>query len=269
MTEIAEDILEKKILGFRFHPMTKEIVLQLIRENIREKKRLLLGYVNLHGMAMMYHHRSMTDFLSLPETRIMVDGMPIIWIGNLCGGKLSRAYRTTSLDFYDEMFQICSSNNWSIDYVGSTPDVLDRGIDVVKARFPNLDIQGVDGYFDLDDISAGSKQGEILEWLKKRNSDILIVGMGMPRQEAWLLNIRDQIPTRVLMTVGAYMEYQVGSLKLPPRWIGQVGFEWMFRLITSPNRLANRYLIEPFGLLFNLLFKPHPQKKYWKSRYSQ
>lgn len=256
-------ISEVSILGFRFHPMDKDEVLGSICQHVRSQSRMVMGNLNLHGMALMYKSGRMKRLLSAPETLVMIDGMPIIWLARLLGKRVSRSQRMTSLDYFDEMFRLGVREGWRFDYVGSTPQVLKDGIEVLRKRIPGLDIEGYDGYFDIKDASAGSRQAEILDWLRTRNSDVLIVGMGMPRQEEWLDAIRDKIPTRVLIPVGAYLEYQVGSLPLPPRWMGQLGVEWAFRLVTAPRRLAYRYLVEPFYLLFLLMFRKHPQKSYW------
>lgn len=265
-SDMKKRISEISILGFRFHPMTKEDVIGCIRNCVRSRSRLVMGNLNLHGMALMYKSKGMRDLLSGPNALVMVDGMPIIWIAQLLGFSLTRSQRMTSLDYFDDMFKIGVAEGWRFDYVGSTPDVLKKGLVELKRRIPNLDIEGRDGYFDMDVEGVGTTHRDILDWLRSRNSDVLIVGMGMPRQEEWLELIRNEIPTRILIPVGAYLEYQVGSLALPPRWLGQLGLEWLYRLFTAPRRLAYRYLIEPFVLFFYLIFRSHPQRAYWEEK---
>jgi len=225
---------------------------------------MIMGNLNLHGMTLMYGSPGMRRLLSASETLVMIDGMPIVWIGRILGARVGRSHRMTSLDYFDDMFRIGASEGWRFDYLGSTPEVVQRGMDTLRKRVPGLDIEGRDGYFDVDDSSPGSRQSEILSWLKSRNSDVLIVGMGMPRQEEWIDTVSDKLDCRVLIPVGAYLEYQVGSLALPPRWLGQIGLEWLFRLMTAPRRLAYRYLIEPFYLVLLLIFRVHPQKEFWR-----
>lgn len=265
-SDVKRRIPEISILGFRFHPMTKDDVIGSIRNHVRNRSRLVMGNLNLHGMALMYKSKGMRDLLSGSNALVMIDGMPIIWLARLLGFSLTRSQRMTSLDYFDDMFKLGAAEGWRFDYVGSTPDVLTAGLVELRKRIPDLDIEGRDGYFDLNVADVGSTHRDILDWLRSRNSDVLIVGMGMPRQEEWLEMIRNEIPTRVLIPVGAYLEYQVGSLALPPRWLGQLGLEWLYRLFTAPRRLAYRYLIEPFVLFFCLIFRSHPQRTYWKKK---
>lgn len=264
--QAAIRVAEINVLGFRLNPMSRDDVIGAIRASVKAGKRLIMGNLNLHGMAVMHDSPGMSRLNSDPEALVMIDGMPIVWLAYLLGHKVSRSQRMTSLDYFDEMFLLGKSEGWKFDYVGSTPDVLEDGLSCLRDRIPGLNIEGRDGYFDTKDASPGSKQAEIIDWLVRRDSDVLIVGMGMPRQEEWLEAIKSKVPSRVLIPVGAYLEYQVGSLALPPRWMGQLGIEWVFRLVTAPRRLAYRYLVEPFCLVFFLLFRRHPQKDYWVSK---
>jgi N-acetylglucosaminyldiphosphoundecaprenol N-acetyl-beta-D-mannosaminyltransferase len=73
--------------------------------------------------------------------------------------------------------------------------------------------------------------------------------MGMPRQERWILENRDDIDANVIFPSGATLDYIAGAKPMAPRWMGALGLEWAFRLATEPRRLAVRYLVEPWGLL--------------------
>ena len=78
----------------------------------------------------------------------------------------------------------------------------------------------------------------------------------MPRQEQWILENLENIDTNAILTSGACIDYVAGVVKTPPRWMGKIGLEWLYRLITEPRRLWKRYLIEPWfiaGLFFKEL----------------
>ncbi len=71
----------------------------------------------------------------------------------------------------------------------------------------------------------------------------------MPRQEHWTIDHRDRIEANATIMVGAAFDYIAGTIPTPPRWMGRIGLEWLYRLLSEPQRLANRYLIEPWALL--------------------
>jgi N-acetylglucosaminyldiphosphoundecaprenol N-acetyl-beta-D-mannosaminyltransferase len=86
----------------------------------------------------------------------------------------------------------------------------------------------------------------VLELIRQHNPDVLIVGMGMPRQERWLLANHDKLAAPVLLTSGAAIDYVAGEIPTPPRWLGPLGLEWLYRLASEPRRLWRRYLLEPW-----------------------
>jgi N-acetylglucosaminyldiphosphoundecaprenol N-acetyl-beta-D-mannosaminyltransferase len=77
---------------------------------------------------------------------------------------------------------------------------------------------------------------------------VLIVGMGMPRQQHWTLDNAERLAVNVVSTCGAALDYVAGAIPTPPRWAGRAGLEWACRLAAEPRRLASRYLVEPWGL---------------------
>ena len=79
--------------------------------------------------------------------------------------------------------------------------------------------------------------------------DVLMVGMGMPQQETWVLDNRAALKRAAIFTVGAAFDYEAGVQRTPPRWTGRLGVEWLARLASEPRRLAWRYLVEPWSLL--------------------
>jgi N-acetylglucosaminyldiphosphoundecaprenol N-acetyl-beta-D-mannosaminyltransferase len=81
-----------------------------------------------------------------------------------------------------------------------------------------------------------------------------MVGMGMPRQEYWVLDNLRNIQANVILTAGACLDYVAKAAPTPPRWIGHLGLEWLYRLLSDPVRLWRRYLLEPWFIL-KLLFQ--------------
>jgi N-acetylglucosaminyldiphosphoundecaprenol N-acetyl-beta-D-mannosaminyltransferase len=83
---------------------------------------------------------------------------------------------------------------------------------------------------------------------------VLLVGMGMGIQERWILQNLDILSPTSVCTVGACMEYIAGAAATPPRWMGQAGLEWLFRLTENPGRFWYRYLVEPWFVLAYILW---------------
>lgn len=258
---IAEQTLAPSSItfwGYRINPMTARDVTAAVATTIERRQRLIMANINFHGMALAFESRGMRWVLNHPKALVMIDSMPLLFMARLGGHRLSREQRTTSLEFYQEMFEMGVRRGWRFGFVGGTPEVLEEGLSVLRARHPGIQIDGRDGYFDMTRTDPDSDHEKIIAWLNEANHDVVIVGMGMPRQEDWIRRVFDRTPSRVFLPAGGYLDYQVGVQRRAPRWMGQIGLEWAYRLMHAPRRLGYRYLVEPFILWKRLLSGPVP-----------
>ncbi|MCA1687542.1 MAG: WecB/TagA/CpsF family glycosyltransferase, partial [Actinobacteria bacterium] len=104
------------------------------------------------------------------------------------------------------------------------------------------------GYFDH---GAGSAENEaVVGEINAAAPDILVVGLGMPLQERWLMENWQKLDVSVALTGGAVFDYVSGRLSRGPRPLTGSGFEWLARLLVEPRRLWRRYLLgNPLFLL--------------------
>jgi N-acetylglucosaminyldiphosphoundecaprenol N-acetyl-beta-D-mannosaminyltransferase len=107
---------------------------------------------------------------------------------------------------------------------------------------PDLRIAGVrHGYFDH---RAGSPEnGLVVAEINAARPDILLVGLGMPLQERWLMENLHGLDVGAALTGGAVFDYASGKLRRGPRLLTANGLEWLARLIVEPRRLWRRYLL--------------------------
>jgi len=90
---------------------------------------------------------------------------------------------------------------------------------------------------------------ELIDKIRDYSPHILFVGLGQPRQEKWAVENWEDAGANVTIMAGALLDYASGAVPLPPRWVGRIGFEWLFRLCSEPRWLWRRYLVEPWFLL--------------------
>src|SRR5262249_26216345 len=115
---------------------------------------------------------------------------------------------------------------------------------------PGCTIETHHGYFDAAPRSA--ENGDVLHRIHRFAPHLLLIGMGMPRQERWIIDNLSALPSCVVLPAGGTMDYVAGATAAAPRWLGQLGLEWLFRLGHEPKRLWRRYLIEPRSLIVPL-----------------
>lgn len=93
---------------------------------------------------------------------------------------------------------------------------------------------------------------KIIELINDSGATVLGIGVGAPKQELWLEKFKDQLKNvKVFLAIGATINFEAGNMKRAPQWMSEIGLEWFYRLLSEPNRLWKRYLVDdlPFFLL--------------------
>lgn len=234
-----------RLLGVEVCPLTVDELNDQIAGAIGSRRRLTIASQNLHGVYVLHRDAKMRRLHE--ESIPRIDGMALILVARLLGHPVGPAHRVTWVDWIDPLMGRAAEESWRVLYLGGRPGVLERGIRALQERYPGLEISGIAGYFDID--PEGQESQQVLREIDRRRPDLLLVGMGMPRQEHWIVDHREVLSVPAIVTCGAAIDYVAGALPKPPRWMGRIGLEWLFRLASEPGRLWKRYLVEPWFLL--------------------
>lgn len=100
---------------------------------------------------------------------------------------------------------------------------------------------------------------KIIEQIERSGATVVAVGLGAPKQEKWINRYRKQLPDiKIFLAIGATIDFEAGYKPRSPKWMSEVGLEWLYRLLCEPKRLWKRYLIESmpfFGLVLKQKIK--------------
>lgn len=236
-----------RLLGVDVNTLTQRDLHALVDEAANSggprSSRCIIAHHNLHSIYLFHHDDGMRQFYARARW-VHVDGMPIIWMARLLGMRAGRENRLTSLDWIVPLMATCAEHGLRVFLLGARPEVADRAATVFRARVPGLTLGVHHGFFDA---RAGSAENErVVEAINRFGTDVLLVGMGMPRQEHWIAENVDRLEIRMAWSLGAFMDYFAAAVPTPPRWMGRAGLEWLFRLSCEPRRLWRRYLLEPW-----------------------
>ena len=245
-----QDCMAYPMLGTRVNALSLEELNAHVARIVRAGERKIFASHNLHSLYLLRDDAKLRTFYERADY-IRIDGMAVVLLGRMLGLPLRRRHRVTYVDWLPHFMTEAVKQRWRVFYLGSKPDVVERGASVLRTRYPGLELSTAHGYFDTSRKSADSEK--VIEAINTFRPHVLMVGMGMPLQQYWVLDHHEELAVNVISTSGAALDYVAGEIPIPPRWAGRLGVEWMFRLAAEPRRLASRYLIEPWFVLASLL----------------
>src|SRR5437879_2226149 len=183
------------LLGVTVDAVTHSDLHDVIAEAVAAKDRRLIANHNLHSVYLHHRDRLFAGMYDRADC-IYVDGMPIIFLAQALGLPLKPKHRTTFLDSFEPLVEEVARRNWRLFYLGSKPRVAARGAAMLRQRFPGLQIATQHGYFDA---SPGSRENRsVIEAINAFRPHVLMVGMGMPRQEYWTAENLDAISANAI-----------------------------------------------------------------------
>lgn len=245
-------------LGLSLQPKSLPEMSELVEQGIRERQKWIIANHNLHSVYLFHRHARLRDFYAGAHWTYL-DGMPLVALGRLYGYPLLRDQRVTNADWTGPLMARAAAQGWRVFNVGSPKNVAERGAAELRKIYPGLQLEVSDGYFDARPDSAENEA--LIQRINAYKPDLLMVGMGMPRQEFWTQDNFDRLDAHVILSSnGAALDYVAGAVPTPPRWAGRVGLEWLFRLVNEPRRLFTRYLVEPWYILV-LLLMDYPRSR--------
>jgi N-acetylglucosaminyldiphosphoundecaprenol N-acetyl-beta-D-mannosaminyltransferase len=110
----------------------------------------------------------------------------------------------------------------------------------LRQRYPGVKIVG--GYSPPFRALTDEETDRVIDDINGCGADVVWVGIGQPKQERWMADVRDRLETPVLVGVGAAFDFHAGLVPQAPDWMQRMGLEWLFRLAHEPRRLWRRYL---------------------------
>jgi N-acetylglucosaminyldiphosphoundecaprenol N-acetyl-beta-D-mannosaminyltransferase len=246
------------ILGVGVDPLTVEELHVEVGRLVRGGKRGLVLNVNAHCLNLCYEDPKLRDFLNGAEV-VFCDGAGVRLAASILSRRIPE--RITYAEWAWRLAAFAAAQGFSLYFLGGRPGVAREAARRLIESFPDLKIVGVrHGYFDH---SAGSAENEaVVAEINAAAPDILLVGLGMPLQERWLMENRERIGAGVVLTGGAVFDYVSGGLRRGPRLLTDNGFEWLARLFGEPRRLWRRYLVGNPLFLLRVL----KQRRYYTRR---
>jgi N-acetylglucosaminyldiphosphoundecaprenol N-acetyl-beta-D-mannosaminyltransferase len=180
----------------------------------------------------------------------VADGMPLVWAARLQGDRMPERVAGSSLIWL--IAERAAREGRSLYFLGGDPATNEKAGAELAARWPGTKLVGTASPMVSSPPTAEQLAAFAPDVVRAR-PDVLLVGMGSPKQEHVIRALRPQLPGCWMIGVGASFSFVAGTISRAPAWMQRVGLEWTWRLAQEPGRLARRYLLEdlPFaGELF-------------------
>ena len=189
------------------------------------------------------------DFAAAYEdaSLILADGMPLVWAGRLLGRRLPG--RVAGSDLAPALFRAASEGPpLTVFFLGALPGVAERAAVKVEQVYPGVRVVGTYSPpigFETDPVESAN----ILERVASAQPQVLVVGLGAPKQELWVHQNRAKLSARVALCIGATIDFLAEEATRAPVWVRKIGLEWAFRVMQEPRRLAGRYWHDGWAFL--------------------
>jgi len=165
--------------------------------------------------------------------------MPIVWGVNLLGERLpNRVYGPELMRRYCDRSARDGHRVWL--YGGRNQGALVQLALNLRQHHPGLRIVG--GYSPPFRPLTDEEDEEICKQINEAKPDVLWVGIGVPKQEKWMVRVRERLEVPVMCAVGAAFDFHAGRVSQAPTWMQERGLEWTYRIAQEPRRLLPRYL---------------------------
>ncbi|MDQ7033485.1 MAG: WecB/TagA/CpsF family glycosyltransferase [Anaerolineae bacterium] len=175
----------------------------------------------------------------LSADMLPADGMPLVWLQRHRGQ--AQAERIYAPDVMEKLCEVTATQNITHYFWGGAPEVTEKLVKILQARFPRLQIAG---YYSPPFAALESEpKPTVIERINAANPHIVWVCLGSVKQDLWMSMYRPYLKAPLLMSVGAAFNFLSGTTPQAPKWIQRLGFEWLFRLLTEPRRLGKRYIV--------------------------
>jgi N-acetylglucosaminyldiphosphoundecaprenol N-acetyl-beta-D-mannosaminyltransferase len=231
----------KRVLieGIAFDPMTEDDVVSVVRQGMSDGcgGMILTPNVDILRTLRTPGRRDIADSADV----VVADGTPIVWASRLSGTPLPE--RVTGAALVSSLTAAAAEDGRSVYLLGGEEGVAERGTHVLQGRFPGIAVAGwhcpPHGFED----DAGQLQ-VIVDDLVDTHPDLVLVGLGFPKQERLAEVLQRHLPRSWFLGCGAGLAFLAGDAPRAPHLIQTAGMEWAYRLAQEPRRLARRYLVD-------------------------
>jgi N-acetylglucosaminyldiphosphoundecaprenol N-acetyl-beta-D-mannosaminyltransferase len=238
------------LMGLGFSAVSERDTIDHVLEGLADGRGGWICPANLDVLRQWRDSSEVRDLISRADL-VVADGMPLLWAGGLQGSPLPERVAGSSLIL--SLSAAAAASGASVFLLGGNPGTAEGAVEKLLELDPRLRLAGTlcppFGFESqpewLDRIAAS---------LRRAAPDIVYVGLGFPKQERLIVNLRPRLPRTWFVSCGISFSFVAGEIRRAPVILQRLGLEWLHRMAQEPQRLYRRYLLQGIPFLFALLW---------------
>ena len=231
---------KENILGVNVTVTDYDSLKKSVEKDIKNNKKSFIVAINPEKILKARKDESLKELLNNADYQIP-DGIGVVYASKLKKGKIKS--RITGIDCMEMLCEESNLKGYKIFLYGAKKEVIKEAKHKLEEKYKNIKIVGtIDGYEKDND--------KIIKAINKSKADIIFVALGSPKQENWIVANKDKVRIKIFQGVGGSFDVISGNIKRAPKWMQNLGLEWLYRLIKEPKRIFRQIkLIKFLGLV--------------------
>jgi len=240
-----------QVLNQSIDNLTMDEVIDMVKKSIDGHKTISIATVNPEFMVLSARDKKFAQVLK-GFTIKTPDGFGITLLPRIFWRGKFKA-RITGADLSWRIFTLANKHGYRVLMLGASDEAANAACRVLRGDCPSLKIKCISGG-TINPFDANKK---LLDDIKAFKTDILLVGLGSPKQEYFIDKYQKELGASVAVGIGGTIDFIAGSARRAPLWMRQIGLEWLWRVTLEPHRfrrILNATIIFPcyyIGYLFH------------------
>jgi beta-1,4-glucosyltransferase len=222
------------IAGFAIRRTTGSAAFRFLEQRWRDRRRAIVFFANANFVIQCAPLRQ--TIAESPEILLLNDGVALD-IAALLRRGIRFPENLNGTDF-TPAFLGALDRTARVYLLGGRPGVAQSAAEALT-RYPHVEVCG-----QMDGYSIWKDEAAVIREINAARPDVLLVALGNPRQEEWILRHREALEVPLIFAVGALFDFLSGTAPRAPQLVRRVRLEWAYRLAHEPRRLFRRYTID-------------------------
>ena len=228
--------MKVKLFNIEIDAISMRQTLDIVEDAVANDKHIHHTVVNAGKIVLMQEDKELEKSVNEADL-INADGQAVVWASKILGSPLPE--RVSGIDLMEELVKYSFEKGYKCYFLGAEEDVLSNLITLYKQKYSDNVIAGYrNGYFKKSDEKRIAKD------ISQSNANILFVAITSPKKEIFLNTYKKELKNiNFIMGVGGSFDVIAGKVNRAPKWMQDIGFEWLYRVIQEPRRMFMRYLV--------------------------